>query len=330
MLTSLLLTSVLVMGAMAMPQSYRRKGHTVTETEVVVTTLTVFVTEPYAEPTPTSSTSLHLSTSAPLEPTSTLVVSAPAYTPDPLPASTSSATGNLAPQSVPEPTSFEFVQSSSSIPTPTPAVVSQPQPQSQPSFAHDALRAASTSAATHITGTNEAYLSSGADYRAAVLYHHNAARANHNAAPLTWDSSCEANARITAQTCNFVHYIPQGAGQGQNLFTISGKAFNVTAGITENWYKGELEPMMPYFGQSNIPDNVFHEVGHLTQLVWKATTKVGCVSIDCGSKMIVGGQSSTMNKYTVCNYAPAGNVGGRYAVNVAAPDSLTSLGSWAD
>jgi hypothetical protein len=163
-----------------------------------------------------------------------------------------------------------------------------------------------------------------------MLYHHNAARANHDAGPLTWDSACEANARIAAERCTFEHYIPQGAGQGQNLFTVSGNAFNATAGITESWYKSELPPMMPYFGKTDIPDDVFHAVGHLTQLVWKATTKVGCVSIDCGTKMKVGGASSKMNKYTVCNYAPAGNFKSRYATNVARPNSLSNLGGWAD
>lgn len=165
---------------------------------------------------------------------------------------------------------------------------------------------------------------------AAMLFHHNTARANHAAKPLTWDSACEANARIAAEKCTFAHYIPDGAGQGQNLFTVSGKAFNATAGVTESWYKGELEPMKPYFGEADVPDDVFHQVGHLTQVVWKDTTRVGCVSIDCGDRMIVGGETSNMNKYTVCNYAPAGNVYGGYATNVAAPISMNALGGWAD
>ncbi|CAO2648640.1 Nn.00g079070.m01.CDS01 [Neocucurbitaria sp. VM-36] len=334
MLSSIIFTSALAMGAMAMPQPYRRKGHIVTETEVVITTLTVFVTEGYVEP---SSTSLCVSMIASQEPTSTVVASAPpspfSFTPDPALVPTSSAAPDLTPQSEPEATSLELVSISSS--TPTPSFSPQPQSEPEPSSAEDPLRVASTPTPTpsvngHISGKDQAYLSSGPDYQAAVLYHHNAARANHNAAPLTWDSSCEANARIAAQRCTFEHYLPKGVSQGQNLFTVSGKAFNVTAGITESWYKGELDQMMPYFGQADIPDDVFHNVGHLTQLVWKGTTKVGCVSIDCGSNMIVGGQKSTMNKYTVCNYAPAGNVGGRYATNVAVPVSLTNLGGWAD
>ncbi|KAJ4402395.1 hypothetical protein N0V91_007260 [Didymella pomorum] len=183
----------------------------------------------------------------------------------------------------------------------------------------------------HVAGAAQAALSVGTDYQNAILYHHNAARANHDAAPLVWNQTVANTAAQAANTCNFAHYIPAGAGQGQNLFTVSGQYFNVTAGITESWYKGEFQAMLPYFGQASIPDDVFHNVGHLTQVLWKGTTSVGCVSIDCGANMIVGGVGgSTLNKYTVCNYYPAGNVGTQYAINVGRPRSITNLGSWSD
>ena len=49
-----------------------------------------------------------------------------------------------------------------------------------------------------------------------------------------------------------------------------------------------------------------------------------------GTAMIVNGQGSTMNKYTVCNYAPAGNFGGKYAANVEPPVPSAKLVGWAD
>jgi hypothetical protein len=183
---------------------------------------------------------------------------------------------------------------------------------------------------SHPTGTIQDTLSAGPDYQAAVLYHHNAARANHGAGELTWCDDCEANARIAAEKCIFDHYIPDGVDEGQNLFTLSGDSYNVTAGITESWYKGEFEPMLPYFGADNIPDEVFEKVGHLTQVVWKSTTSVGCVSVDCSGRMMVGGSPSDMDKYTVCNYSPPGNYGGEYAKQVGKPISRTNLGSWSD
>jgi hypothetical protein len=120
-------------------------------------------------------------------------------------------------------------------------------------------------------------------------------------------------------------------GQGQNLFTVSGGSFNVTAGITESWYKGELPAMMPFFGLADIPAGEFEKVGHLTQLVWKGTTRVGCVSYDCGNRMrFSDGTPTDLNKFTVCNYAEPGNFAGRFAENVAPPISTTNVGSWAD
>ncbi|KAF3002957.1 hypothetical protein E8E13_004255 [Curvularia kusanoi] len=184
----------------------------------------------------------------------------------------------------------------------------------------------------HTPGPAQASLTpaDGAAYIDAILFHHNAARANHNAAPLVWNTSVAATAAITAQTCNFAHYIPDGVRQGQNLFTTSGSVFNVTAGITESWYKGEFQAMLPHFGEASLSDDVFHNVGHLTQVLWKGTTSVGCNSVDCGSNMKVGGQPSNLNKYTVCNYWPAGNVATQYAINVGSPISTTNLGSWSD
>ena len=261
------------------------------ETTIVIQTVVITLTQGY---TPPLSTSSALSS-----------ITRPAATPTPDP--------------MPEPSS----SSSSKVPNP-PAISQAPIPIYSPppkavAPVHD-----------HPWGTDQAYLSAGPDYQAVVLFHHNAARANHEAAPLTWDSECEFNARIAASRCSFEHYIPKGAGQGQNLFVVSGDAFNATAGISESWYRGELTPMIPWFGKSNLPHEVFEQVGHLTQMVWKETTKVGCVSLDCGGAMTVNGKGSTMNKYTVCNYAPAGNVRDQYAANVASPISPANLVGWAD
>ncbi|USP80743.1 scp-like extracellular protein [Curvularia clavata] len=207
---------------------------------------------------------------------------------------------------------------------PTASALPSPRPTLRSSMQHIAH------SNHHVPGHNQAYLYHGPSYQASVLYHHNAIRANHNATPLSWDTKCEANARLAARRCDFRHFIPPNAGQGQNLFIISGTAFNVTAGITEFWYHGELPAMMPWFGRADLPHNVFEQVGHLTQLVWRGTKKVGCVSVNCGKAMRVNGRRSDMNKYTVCNYAPAGNVEGGYAKNVRPPVSDAEWVDWAD
>lgn len=295
---SSLLTPVLVASVLARPQVYPRQPKVVYETEVVVHTVVVTLTQDYLLPT---STSLALSSTS--DPTVS-PLSKPEHEPEPQPQSSSSF---MIPEAHPTPFA-------SAVPE------SDQDPSSRPTALADA----------HISGIDQAYLSTGPEYQAAVLFHHNAIRANHDAAPLSWDSRCEANARIAASRCDFEHFIPKHAGQGQNLFTVSGNAFNITAGITESWYHGELAPMAPWFGKPSLPHEVFEKVGHLTQLVWKATTKVGCVSLDCGAAMTVDGRPSKMNKYTVCNYAPAGNAGGKYAANVVPPTSSTNHVGWTD
>jgi uncharacterized protein YkwD len=336
MRSSVLLTSALAMGAIAGPI---QKRYIVTDVELEIKTVTVYVTADLAEPTvqavPTSSKHHSYgygyphskpeaqpsskaipkpsSSSAVVVPSSAPAYSAPAYSAAPPPPSSTPA-----PKPTPAPTP-KPAPSSVVVTSQAPVASSAPS-YSAPSYNND----------NHPTGEIQATLSSGAEYQAAVLYHHNVARANHGADPLVWDASCEANAKIAAQRCVFEHYIPEGAGQGQNLFTVSGDSFNVTAGITESWYKGEFAPMEPYWGSSDIPEEVFHSVGHLTQMVWKETTKVGCFSYDCGSAMKVGGAQSDLNKYTVCNYASPGNVGGGYAKNVGSPISTSNLGSWSN
>ena len=288
--SSLLIIFALAAVVIARPQPFPKQAKIVYKTEVVIQTVIVTITQGYVAPS-----------------------------------STSCATSHAAGPVVILTTQPKSVRSSSTL-----EVHTTPAASSVSTTIRTPAPKPSTTTGRSPSGTGQAYLSAGPEYQAAVLFHHNAARANHNAAPLSWDSSCESNARVAASRCDFKHFIPSGAGQGQNLFVVSGKAFNVTAGISESWYRGELPPMMPWFRKSNLPHNVFEEVGHLTQMVWKGTTKVGCVSLDCGNAMTVNGQKSTMNKFTVCNYAPAGNVGGQYAINVAAPISSTDLVSWAD
>ncbi|KAJ4370797.1 hypothetical protein N0V86_008488 [Didymella sp. IMI 355093] len=247
------------------------------------------------------------SVAAPAQPTTSKWSSLPQTTSKPVPVvQTSWLTTSSKPT---------LVQSSSQ-PHPTPSTTPAPVAQVP-------------STGGRVTGTAQAYLSVGASYQAAILYHHNAARANHGATPLTWDASCEANARIAANTCSYTRYIPAGVSQGQNIYLSSTAAFNVTAAITESWYKSEFSSAVPWFGIASLPISILPGVEQLTQVLWKGTTKVGCASVDCGANM-KGGATGGQGKYTVCNYASAGNVGGLFAMNVGRPVSVTSLGSWTD
>lgn len=61
------------------------------------------------------------------------------------------------------------------------------------------------------------------------------------------------------------------------------------------WYEENT-----YYNYTN-PDSstgTFEQYGHFTQLVWKASTDLGCVIHDCGSGRI----------YVICEYYPEGNI----------------------
>ncbi|KAF2113958.1 CAP domain-containing protein, partial [Lophiotrema nucula] len=179
-------------------------------------------------------------------------------------------------------------------------------------------------------GEQQAYLSAGPEYREAILFHHNHIRSNHNAPPLTWNDSAAADALKSAQRCIWQHWWPHDAnekanpkGFGQNIATTSSPYPNVTADIVDMWYKSEFVNMTQsaQWGLDNIDATLFEAVGHLTQLVWKDTTSVGCASWDCNKNMRFKDhpQGSDMDKFFVCNYYPAGNMGGQYATNVLQP-----------
>ncbi|EFJ45286.1 hypothetical protein VOLCADRAFT_94353 [Volvox carteri f. nagariensis] len=63
------------------------------------------------------------------------------------------------------------------------------------------------------------------------------------------------------------------------------------------------------YGVSQPAD--WHSVGHFTQVIWKASTDLGCAVATCN-----GGQ-----QFQVCRYSPPGNVQGQYAENVLPPST---------
>jgi hypothetical protein len=77
------------------------------------------------------------------------------------------------------------------------------------------------------------------------------------------------------------------------------------------WYDGEYPAYANFFGKE--PGGSFEEWGHLTQVVWAGTKEVGCAVQRCPKGTMYDGFNAV---YIVCNYRPAGNVGGAYAKNV--------------
>jgi len=108
-----------------------------------------------------------------------------------------------------------------------------------------------------------------------------------------------------------------GGGYGQNIAAgVAGD--NITAVITDLFYNGEVNYFNGKYGEASPTD--FEMWGHFSQVVWKATTHVGCATQDCTAAGGVADAGTNVPPYfTVCNYAGPGNVAGMYGDNIGSP-----------
>lgn len=130
----------------------------------------------------------------------------------------------------------------------------------------------------------------------AMLAAHNQARQAAGVPPLRWSADLAATARrwaerLRGQGCAMRH--SGAAGLGENLAWASGQSLS-PAQVVAMWV-GERRH---YDAARNAcaPGQI---CGHYTQVVWRATTHVGCAMASCGQAEV-----------WVCNYTPPGNVVG--------------------
>eukprot|EP01118_Nematostelium_gracile_P006521 TRINITY_DN2095_c0_g1_i5.p1 TRINITY_DN2095_c0_g1~~TRINITY_DN2095_c0_g1_i5.p1 ORF type:complete len:286 (-),score=65.00 TRINITY_DN2095_c0_g1_i5:40-897(-) len=167
-----------------------------------------------------------------------------------------------------------------------------------------------------------------------ALQLHNNARAAKGVAALTWDAKLATVAQNYANRCDFDHnpnadtdYAAQGGSGsvGENLAAAS-PTQSVSGGIT-GW-NDELNDW-------NCGSNTCSDVcGHYTQVVWAASTKVGCGKASCTTNSPFGSFNGGRWEILVCNYNPAGNFGGQrpfpaancngVATSTSAPRTSTS------
>ncbi len=144
-----------------------------------------------------------------------------------------------------------------------------------------------------------------------ITSEHNAVRAGvitvPALAPLAWSPALAATAQAWASQCIDVvapiglidHNPGRSSGHpyyvGENIYASSG-APSPPASVVALWAAESVN----YNHGANSCAGV---CGHYTQLVWRATTAVGCARSDC--------PGLAYRYAVVCNYGPGGNTGGR-------------------
>ncbi|KAI0116619.1 PR-1-like protein [Hypoxylon sp. NC0597] len=164
------------------------------------------------------------------------------------------------------------------------------------------------------------------DFIAIALQHHNEHRSNHSAPEVSWSDKLAGYAAITAATCKMQHDMEEGdKGYGQNIANWGqninayqlGDVGALKMAITDFWYNGEFSHFRPeFYGQATPPMDDFKSWGHLSQLLWKASTEIGCAAQYCERGTMYDNMDAW---FTVCNYGPEGNMGGQYGTNVLKP-----------
>ncbi|KAK4952276.1 hypothetical protein LTR66_013767 [Elasticomyces elasticus] len=185
-------------------------------------------------------------------------------------------------------------------------------------------KAATTSAAASSSPVASPTLSAASSkpttYEQIVVAHHNVHRNNHSASDLTWSPDLAATAATIAASCVYAHNTDtNGGGYGQNI-AAGIEAHNISAVITTLFYNSEVLYFKDLYDQAQPSMADFKHWGHFSQIVWKATTQVGCATQDCSSTGLANAGSNVAPYFTVCNYKSPGNYEKQYAANVG--DSL--------
>lgn len=116
-----------------------------------------------------------------------------------------------------------------------------------------------------------------------------------------------------------------GGGYGQN---IAAGVTDMGVIISDLMYNGEVNSFLPsYYGEANPSMDNFESWGHFSQIVWAATTHVGCATVKCSQGLANTG-SDVSPYFTVCNYSPPGNMGGEYTNVQKSLGKATVTSAW--
>ncbi|ORY29171.1 CAP domain-containing protein [Naematelia encephala] len=122
---------------------------------------------------------------------------------------------------------------------------------------------------------------------------HNAARNEYQAGNVTWNSDLVTIAQSNAQLCTGKH-----SNAGENIAAQSGS-------LTP---QGSVDMWMSEAADYNWNDPAYSDAtGHFTQVIWLATTEIGCFIAECPAGTVFGSQYGISYQGT-CEYKSAGNV----------------------
>ncbi|OAQ98147.1 hypothetical protein LLEC1_03072 [Akanthomyces lecanii] len=221
-----------------------------------------------------------------------------------------------------EPSDLKPEPTTTQAPPPPPTSTTEPEPVQTQIQAPEPQPETTTTQQQTAQPTSETVAPSGG-YQGTAIDYHNAYRKDHSAGNLEWDATLAQYAENTAKKCVFAHDMDQGGSYGQNLASVGSSGdlgtqeAAVGKAIAEQWYQKEVG-YYNFFGQSDPPPGAdFSKFGHFSQLVWKDSQKAGCATVECPAGTVL----PLASYFTVCNYSPPGNFGGKYAANV-----LPSLG----
>ncbi|KAH8703409.1 CAP domain-containing protein [Talaromyces proteolyticus] len=124
-------------------------------------------------------------------------------------------------------------------------------------------------------------------------------RQQHNASALTWNTTLASYAQNWADHCNWKH---SGGPYGENL----AEGFSNTTSAIDAWARESTDYSY------TKPTGFSEQTGHFTQLVWKATSQLGCAVADCSrnDETFQENGGEAFGWYFLCEYWPPGNVGG--------------------
>jgi uncharacterized protein YkwD len=135
---------------------------------------------------------------------------------------------------------------------------------------------------------------------AGITRAHNQVRAQVSVPPLTWDPAIASTAAAYAAKCIFEH--SGTSGLGENLGATAPPGNERASDMVQGW--ADERAHYDYASNSCDPGET---CGHYTQVVWKASTKLGCAVQACNTGSPFSGVTNW--EIWVCNYSPRGNVG---------------------